>query len=1015
MSSKLLSKEQQQYFGKFPGIPSNEQLSEYFFLDDYDLATIDDLRTDANKLGFAVQLGTLRFIGTFPRSFEDVPSVVVDYVSNQLTVDSDLFSEYFKRTLKNTRTNHIKLIKDRYGYQDFSTPEVQDYLSTWLENRLSLSNERPSVIVDLFLSKCVTKKIVLPGITVFERFIISMKDQVELQILQKIAEIPSKQEISKMGLLLDLPAQSTGDKQLMYRLDDLRLPLDGDTQKEITRGISRVKQFYQFDTKHWDLTNIPESKIQYYARIGADTRIQHIKRMPKERQTAVLTAYIYHYRKVALDELVTAFLQYLNTRFKRAKHAEEKERLRTLHDLDSAANQLMQATSYLLDENLPDDQVRKTIFYHLSKEELARSVARVNRLTSDDKTPIAIVNILNYYSTIKRILPDILALLSLNASVHGEKIAYLWEFLQKKHTNKLSSQDYQFIKEFLPIKWAKYGEKNPTQQMKIVVFATLEQLVPALKRHDVFLDDSIKYSNPLDSLFSEEEWPTVRQSMAEKLELPLNVEPLLEELESALQDSYQKVINTWETNNMCRIEIVKGKERLILKNIEKALEPESAIKLREEVARMVPLMDVPDLLLEANQSLGFTDSFRHLTESNTRMEGFHITMNAILLSEACNIGLSPVTKGNTPALTKDRLVWAKHNYLRPETIAEANDIVVAAHSQLPLTQYFGNGDIASADGLRLSVAVQSLHAGANSRYFGPRGEKGITYYNFVSDQYSGFHGLVIPGTERDSLYVLEGLLEQTSPLNPSQIMTDTGGYSDMIFGLFALLGYQFSPRIKDSGSSRLWRMNKEADYGPLDSLSQNKINTKLIVKHWDEILNVVSSLRLGRMPASELIRTLQRDGNPSSLGRAIIAYGRIFKTMHLLRYYSDETYCRKILIQLNRGESRHTLCRVICYGKKGKIYKKYKTGQEETLGALGLVTNLVIYWNTVYMQAALTKLKEEGYPIIEEDIYHLSPLLHEHINFVGKYNFHSDLETNAAKLRTLNPSKYSQENRNVRI
>ncbi|WP_409360433.1 Tn3 family transposase [Enterococcus faecalis] len=78
------------------------------------------------------------------------------------------------------------------------------------------------------------------------------------------------------------------------------------------------------------------------------------------------------------------------------------------------------------------------------------------------------------------------------------------------------------------------------------------------------------------------------------------------------------------------------------------------------------------------------------------------------------------------------------------------------------------------------------------------------------------------------------------------------------------------------------------------------------------------------------------------------------------------------------------------YGKKGKIYKKYKIGQEETLGALGLVTNLVIYWNTVYMQAALIKLKEEGYPIIEEDLYHLSPLLHEHINFVGKYNFHEN-------------------------
>lgn len=1012
MARKLLSKEQRQHFGKFPGVPSEKQLSKYFFLDDYDLTIVKDLRTETNKLGFSVQLGVLRFIGTFPQSAEEIPPNVTAYVANQLRIDTDTLSSYFRKTLKNTRTNHINLIKERYGYEDFSSTHAQNYLADWLENRLLLSNERPSVIVDLFLSKCVNKKIVLPGVTVFERFIIRMKEQVELHILQKIAAIPSKQDISKMGLLLDMPTQNTEGKHLVYRLEDLRLPLEGDTQKEILRGISRVKQFNQFGTADWNFTEIPESKIQYYARLGADIRIQNIKRMPEERQIAVLTAYIFHYRKVALDELVTVFLQYLNTRFKRVKREEEKERLRTLHDLDTAANQLMQATSYLLDENLPDDQVRKTIFSNLSKEELVRSVARVNRLTSDGKDPIAIVNILNYYSTVKRILPDILDLLYLNASVHGEKIAYLWGFLQKQSTNKLSSQDYHSIKEFLPIKWAKYGDKNLLHQMKVVVFATLELLIPALKRHDVFLDNSIKYNNPLDSLFTEDEWSTVRQSMAEKLELPLSAEPLLKELESALQNSYQTVIDTWENNELCRIEILKGKERLILKNIDKNLESESAVQLRKEVAYMIPLMDVPDLLLESDQDLGFTDSFTHLSENNTRMADFHITMNAVLLSEACNIGLTPVAKKNVPALARDRLVWAKHNYLRPETIAEANNIVVTAHNQLPLTQYFGNGDVASADGLRFSLGVRSMHAGANSKYFG---DKGITYYNFVSDQYSGFHGLVIPGTERDSLYVLEGLLEQTSPLNPSQIMTDTGGYSDIIFGLFALLGYQFSPRIKDSGSSRLWRMNKEADYGPLDSLSQNKINTKLIVKHWDEILNVVSSLRLGRMPASELIRTLQRDGSPSSLGRAIIAYGRIFKTIHLLRYYSDEDYCRQILIQLNRGESRHTLCRAICHGEKGKIYKKYKIGQEETLGALGLVTNLVIYWNTIYMQAALVKLKEEGYPVLEEDIYHLSPLLHEHINFGGKYNFYSDIDITDNKLRVLNPSKYSQEKSIVRI
>lgn len=72
------------------------------FLDDYDLATIDDLRTDANKLGFAVQLGVLRFIGTFPRSFDDVPYAVVEYVSKQLTINSHSFRLFQKDAKKYT-------------------------------------------------------------------------------------------------------------------------------------------------------------------------------------------------------------------------------------------------------------------------------------------------------------------------------------------------------------------------------------------------------------------------------------------------------------------------------------------------------------------------------------------------------------------------------------------------------------------------------------------------------------------------------------------------------------------------------------------------------------------------------------------------------------------------------------------------------------------------------------------------------------------------------------------------
>ena len=99
-----------------------------------------------------------------------------------------------------------------------------------------------------------------------------------------------------------------------------------------------------------------------------------------------------------------------------------------------------------------------------------------------------------------------------------------------------------------------------------------------------------------------------------------------------------------------------------------------------------------------------------------------------------------------------------------------------AQSRIPLARAFGGGEVASADGLRFVVPVRTLNAGFNSKYF--HVERGVTYYNFTSDQFTGFHGIVIPGTLGDSPYVLDGRLEHQTSLNLKELMTDTAGYSD---------------------------------------------------------------------------------------------------------------------------------------------------------------------------------------------------------------------------------------------
>ncbi|KIF51580.1 hypothetical protein H735_18690 [Vibrio owensii CAIM 1854 = LMG 25443] len=124
-----------------------------------------------------------------------------------------------------------------------------------------------------------------------------------------------------------------------------------------------------------------------------------------------------------------------------------------------------------------------------------------------------------------------------------------------------------------------------------------------------------------------------------------------------------------------------------------------------------------------------------------------------------------------------RLSWVKQNYFRAETLTNANARLVNFHIKQPLTNAWGDGNVASADGMRLISSAKIVNAGPNRKFFDAG--RGITWYNFISDKYSGFHGIVVTGTLRDSLYVLEGILEQQTGLN----LADTAGASDIIFGL----------------------------------------------------------------------------------------------------------------------------------------------------------------------------------------------------------------------------------------
>jgi TnpA family transposase len=113
----------------------------------------------------------------------------------------------------------------------------------------------------------------------------------------------------------------------------------------------------------------------------------------------------------------------------------------------------------------------------------------------------------------------------------------------------------------------------------------------------------------------------------------------------------------------------------------------------------------------------------------------------------------------------------------------------------------------------------------------------------------------------------------------------------------------------------------------------------------------------GRVPATGIMRTLQVGDRPTRLAQALAEFGRIDKTLHTLTFIDDEPMRRGTLTQLNRGEGRHSLARAVFHGKRGELRQRYREGQEDQLGALGLVVNVIVLWNTLYMEAALTQLR----------------------------------------------------------
>lgn len=981
-------------YGQFSDELSETQLARYFHFDESDLAFIRERRGNQNRLGFALQLSSVRFLGQFPADLTQVPSGVQRFVAKQLVIeDVTVLTVYARR--ETTLREHAAMIRQRYGYQDFYQPPWAFRLTRLLYSHAWIGNDSPGLMFDLATAWLLQHKVLLPGVSVLSRLIAEIRERTTKRLWQRLTSLPTVEQKAQLEALLQVPEGRRVSKFDEYRKGPVTI-----SSCAFKAAIERYLGLRALGIQSLDFSRIPPVRLKRLARHAGLISMPKIARMADDKRIAILVAFVKAFETIALDDALDILDQLITDIARNAKKIGQKKRLRTLKDLDKSALALAHACSLVLNEEIDDDRLRHAIFTDTSKEKLAEYVAAVNRLTRPPHDEFQ-DEMLEQYGKVKRFLPQLCHDIEFKAAPGGKAILNALNYLSTSRKQILENPPLEIVT--VPWKRVVFNEEKQVSKCGYTL-CFLDRLHDALRRRDVYVENSERWSDPRTKLLQDKYWQANRLQICRTLGHSTVAHEAIAGLETELSETYRRVEAQLSDNAAVKIDLSGKYPALTITHLDKLEEPVSQVLLSKQVKGLLPKIDLTELLLEIHAHTGFADEFTHVSEANARADDLSISICAVLMAEACNIGLEPLIKSHIPALTRYRLNWVKQNYLRAETIERANVRLVNHHATLPLVKKWGGGEIASADGMRFVTSVRTVNAGANKKYFGSN--RGITWYNFVSDQYSGFHGIVIPGTLRDSIFVLEGVLEQQTGLNPTEIMTDTAGTSDVVFGLFWLLGYQFSPRLADAGEAVFWRIDKEANYGVLNDLARGHIDARRIELHWDDMLRIAGSLKLGTVQASELIRSLLKSERPSSLAKAIIEVGRINKTLYLLNYINDEGYRRRILTQLNRGEGRHSVARAICHGQRGEIRKRYREGQEDQLGALGLVTNIVILWNTLYMQAGLEHLQQQALEIKEDDKSRLSPLIYSHINMLGEYSFKLTALVTKGQLR---PLKISDE------
>jgi TnpA family transposase len=584
------------------------------------------------------------------------------------------------------------------------------------------------------------------------------------------------------------------------------------------------------------------------------------------------------------------------------------------------------------------------------------------------------------YSKLRRYFPKFCEL-PFKAEAGGEAI--YGGLLQLVNLNtKLKDDNHDLLSNFLsgPQKALLINEKGVIDRAYSEIFFAL-QMKESIRSGQLHLPDSKKNISFLNMIYDPSDWVKEKDQHYDSLSLPQSPSAITTKLSDEYTNVIDRFVKNLPVNKFCSV--IDGS--LELGRMDAT--PSDVDKTKALLETTLPKVRIEDILLFANKKCNFLNEFKpppgYEVKSSDKINKI---LMAAIIAKGTNLGVTAM--GNSAkGISVDELSNASNIYIRDATIRLANAKIVDCHHNMKITKTWGQGSSSSSDGQRFGVQKSSLLATFYPRYFGYY-DRAVTVYTHTSDQYSVFHTDVISCSSREAIYVLDGLLENTTAIRSHTHFTDTHGYTEHIFALCYLLGFSFMPRIKDLTDQRIYKINQETKYEPdIEKLFSGTIDFKIIEEQWDSIVRVVASLKNRNTKASLIVNRLSRATPSDRLAKAITQLGRLIKTIFIFQYLDDEDLRRRIQNQLNRGEARHQLAKHLFFANQGE----FRNGDYEEMmhkaSCLSLLSNAVLLANTCAIQALKRTHPESKVLLKKSDLARISPLLFRRVISNGTYHF----------------------------